>query len=265
MNCTMFRHLSPEARFRFFLVLGFCLLLVACGRPAYRTRVIETPETRGFKGHEKPYEVNGQRYDPLRQGEQTGFVEEGIASWYGADFHGKSTSNGEVYDMYAMTAAHKTLPLGVMVRVTSKVNGRQTLVRVNDRGPFVKGRIIDLSYAAAKDLGVVGPGTAPVRIEALGYQETAPGGQVAYRQPKSYDLGRFAVQVGSFSIPDNANRLASQLQARYGVASVQQGFVTGKLFYRVRVGNYPTLEAAESARVSFEANGYPNSFVVAME
>ena len=88
------------------------------------------------------------------------FVEEGVASWYGEDFHGKLTSNGEVYDMYAMTAAHKTLPLGVYVRVTNKQNGQSAVVRVNDRGPFVDTRIIDLSYAAAKQLGVVGPGTA---------------------------------------------------------------------------------------------------------
>ena len=134
---------------RLFPALFVCLLLAACsGRPAYKVRVIDTPETRGLKGYEKPYEVNGERYDPLRS--HAGFVEEGIASWYGADFHGKKTSNGETYNMHARTAAHKTLPLGVFVKVVSKDDGRSTTVRINDRGPFVKSRIIDLSRAAAR-------------------------------------------------------------------------------------------------------------------
>jgi rare lipoprotein A len=241
------------------MILG----LVGCGGPAYTTRVLDTPETRELKGHEKPYLVNGERYDPLRT--HAGFVEEGIASWYGADFHGKPTSNGETYDMHAMTAAHKTLPLGVFVQVTSKANGRQAVVRVNDRGPFVKGRIIDLSYAAAKDLGVVGPGTASVRVEALGYRETDRPGHFVYRQPQSYTIGSFSIQVGAFTLPDNAERLAGELRARFGFSSIQQGWVNGRLFYRVRVGKYTALEAAEAARLDFEAKGYPNSFVVAME
>ena len=246
------------------LVAGLLLLLAAgCGGPSYTTRVIDTPATRELKGYEKPYMVNGQRYDPLRSHE--GFVQEGVASWYGADFHGKKTSNGETYNMYAMTAAHKTLPLGVYVRVTNTANGRQATVRVNDRGPFVKGRIIDLSYAAAKTLGVVGPGTAPVRIEALGYQETGSPGQVAYRQPVSYDVGHFAVQVGAFTVAGNADRLAAQLRDRYGAANVQQGYVGSRLFYRVRAGAYTSLEAAEAAKGQFERSGYPDCFVVAME
>jgi peptidoglycan lytic transglycosylase len=245
------------------LVAGLLLFTAGCGGPTYTTRIIETPATRELKGYEKPYMVNGQRYDPLHSHE--GFVQEGVASWYGADFHGKKTSNGETYDMYAMTAAHKTLPLGVFVRVTNTANGKQATVRVNDRGPFVKGRIIDLSYAAAKALGVVGPGTAPVHIEALGYQQTGTPGQVVYRQPASYDVGHFAVQVGAFTVAANADRLASQLRGRYGAANIQQGYVGGRLFYRVRSGDYTSLEAAEAARAQYERAGYPNSFVVAME
>jgi peptidoglycan lytic transglycosylase len=237
--------------------------LSACGRPAYRTRVIDTPETRELKGHQKPYTVNGQLYAPLR--DHAGFVQEGLASWYGKDFHGKLTSNGEVYDMYALTAAHKTLPLGVYVRVTNKTNGRQMVVRVNDRGPFVQGRIIDLSYAAAKELGVVGPGTAPVRIEALGYQAGETAGQVAYRQPESYQVGSFTIQVGAFSLADNAQRLAAILHRSHGVSSIQQGWVNGQKFYRVRAGLYPTLEAAEQAREEFILLGYQQPFVIAME
>ena len=252
---------------RITFVLFLTAALAACGRPAYRSRVIDSEESRGLKGWEKPYEVNGERYQPMRQAEQrhVGYVEEGIASWYGKDFHGKYTSNGEIYDMYAMTAAHKTLPLGVTVRVTNKANGRQTVVRVNDRGPFVKGRIIDLSFSAAKELEVVGPGTAPVRIEALGYQERDAAGQIAYRQPKSYSVDSYSIQIGAFTMPENARRLAAQMQGRYGYAAVQEGWVGGRLFYRVRAGRYPNMESAEAAKLSFEANGFPNSFVVATE
>ena len=252
-------------KYRFSTLLFAIVLLAGCAGPAYRSRVIETPETSNLKGWEKPYEVNGKRYNPLRPQDQTGYVEDGVCSWYGPDFHGKATSNGETYNMYAMTAAHKTLPLGCYVRVHNKANGRETVVRINDRGPFVKGRIIDLSYAAAKDLGVVGPGTAPVRIEALGFRSGRVDGHDTYRQPKSYDVGPFAIQVGAFTVAVNAQRLAARMQSRYGYAEVQKGWVGGRLFYRVRVGKYPTVEAAEGAKGSFERGGYPSCFVVAID
>ncbi|RME35133.1 MAG: septal ring lytic transglycosylase RlpA family protein, partial [Deltaproteobacteria bacterium] len=137
------------------LFLLGAMLSAGCG-PHVRTRVLDTPETRDLAGHQRPYMVNGKRYDPLR--DHSGFVEQGTASWYGPKFHGRKTSNGETFDMYALTAAHKTLPLGVSVRVTNLRNGRQVVVRVNDRGPFVAGRIIDLSYAAAKELDMIEAG-----------------------------------------------------------------------------------------------------------
>jgi rare lipoprotein A len=248
-----------------FAVFTLTLFLAACGGPKYRTRVIETPATRGMKPWEKPYEVNGDRYEPLRKEEaRPGYTEEGVASWYGKDFHGRRTSNGEVYDMYGRTAAHKTLPLGVYVKVTNLGNGREAIARINDRGPFVKNRIIDLSYTLAKELEIVAAGTAPVRVEALGFRETEAG-RVFWRQPKSYAVDHYAIQVGSFSIRSNADRLAAQMQSSHGAASVQEGWVAGKLFYRVRVGDYRTIEAAEAARFTFEQGGYPNSFVVAVE
>jgi rare lipoprotein A len=107
----------------------------------------------------------GERYKVLQS--SNGFREKGLASWYGIDFHGRDTSSGEVYDMYEMTAAHKTLPLPTYVRVSNLDNGRSSIVKVNDRGPFIEGRIIDLSYAAAYRLGITGPGTANVEIIAL--------------------------------------------------------------------------------------------------
>lgn len=252
--------------FQLFIAGVLCCGICACSsKPAYRVRVVNPPVGGSeLKGTQKPYEVNGERFEPLHNAE--GYREEGTASWYGADFHGRKTSNGEIYDMHDMTAAHKTLPMNVYVQVTNKANGRRSVVRINDRGPFVRGRIIDLSYAAAKELEVVGPGTAPVVVETLGYREVAATGSApVYRQPVSYDAGPFTVQVGAFTIYQNAERLAGELQAAYGAATTVEGWVGGKKFYRVRVGLYNSLNEAEQARVAFESRGFRNSFVVARD
>ena len=123
-------------------------------------------------GPNKPYEVFGQAYEPMRP--QARYAEDGLASWYGRKFHGRPTASGEIYDMYAMTAAHKTLPLPSYARVTNPANGRSVIVRVNDRGPFVRGRIIDLSYTAALKLGTLG-GVVAVRVERITPEEIARG------------------------------------------------------------------------------------------
>jgi peptidoglycan lytic transglycosylase len=269
------------------LVLSLFLLLAACGGPRYDVRVLDSAEVpvvppdspvaetgissvsaktvpaRELKPHQRPYTVNGVRYDPMP--DHRGYVADGIASWYGKDFHGLKTSNGEIYDMHAMTAAHKTLPLGVFVKVRNLRNGSEAIVRVNDRGPFVKGRVIDLSYAAAGVLGVEGPGTAPVRVEALGVQVKNADGQVSYQPLPSYDIGSYAVQLGAFTIADNARRLAAEMKSRYGASDIQKADVDGRSYFRVRVGNYPSLDAAEAARIDFERMNYPGAFVVAFE
>ena len=148
------------------------------------------------------YTEFGERYCPMISAE--GFVETGIASWYGEKFHGRPTAMGETYNMYAMTAAHKTLPLPTRVRVTNLENGRSAELRVNDRGPFVKGRVIDLSYSAARELGVWRRGTARVRIEAL-----EPGG--SGRPAPS--AGSYAyLQAGAFAFRDNAAKLYSRVR-----------------------------------------------------
>jgi rare lipoprotein A len=139
-----------------FIIL-FCCLLLASACASKRTGLTK-PVSRPSQ---KPYTVDGRRYEPLSTHE--GYVQKGIASWYGPDFHGKKTSNGEVYDMHGMTAAHKTLPLGVFVKVENLDNGREAVVRVNDRGPC-KGRIIDLSMPRQK-LGVDIAGTAPCGLK----------------------------------------------------------------------------------------------------
>src|SRR5512135_3028385 len=240
---------------RIIFLLCCTLVLSACGTK--RTNVARPPEpTRpGTKAWQRPYMVYGQRYDPLESHE--GFVQTGVASWYGTDFHGKTTSNGERYDMYAMTAAHKTLPLGVYVKVYNQDNGKETIVRVNDRGPFVKGRIIDLSYAGAKKLGYDVVGTANVRIEALGYREDATGG---YQAPATYDSGNYTVQVGAFKEYTNAQRLSDELRNSFGFSGIRMAIINGDTFYRVYVGKYTSLRAAEAGEKNFAEHGYPGSF-----
>lgn len=232
---------------------------MSCG--GHTTKVISTPETRELPGWQKPYEVDGKRYNPMRN--HHGFQQRGIASWYGRKFHGRKTSNGEVYDMYGLSAAHKTLPMGVYVKVTHLKSGRQLTVRVNDRGPFVAGRIIDLSYGAAKQLGIVESGTADVRLEALGYAQNDHG-KVTYRAG-NYDKGSFAVQIGAFGVSANAYQLADKMKVTYGSAVVASAVVNGKKLYRVRVGDYRSLERAEMAVSDFVAKGYSGSFVVAFD
>ncbi|MBI4800085.1 MAG: septal ring lytic transglycosylase RlpA family protein, partial [Desulfarculus sp.] len=154
---------------------------------------------------QRPYTIQGKTYHPLPSAE--GYRERGIASWYGPNFHGKRTSNGEQYNMESLTAAHKTLPMDTWVEVTNQESGRQLVLRINDRGPFVDGRIIDLSKAAARDLVVLGRGTARVEVKALGYRQAGTGvaGRPAvYVPPPSYETGTFTVQVGAFTNPANA-------------------------------------------------------------
>ncbi len=241
-----------------YLLISIVTAALLAGCAAHRTQVLDTPETRGLKGWQKPYTVDGQRYDPLMRHE--GFIEDGLASWY--DDEGP-TSNGESYDRHALTAAHKTLPLGVYVRVRNKRNGKEVVVRINDRGPFVRERIIDLSFAAAKQLGITDSGTAPVHIEALGYRPADNAGNAPFRPPASYDRGDFAIQVAAFTSRENAERLASRMRKSHGSAAIQDAMVKGNRFYRVRVGSYDSLAKAEKARGEFERGGYPGSFVVA--
>jgi len=174
-----------------------------------------------------------------------GTVQTGTASWYGPGFHGNRTSSGEIYDQNELTAAHQTLPLGTRVAVTNLDNGRQVEVRINDRGPFAKGRVIDLSYAAARMLGMVGPGTAPVRIEVL-------GGQIVRVAATGY-----AVQVGAFADRDNANRLKSQLARRYDGVYVTILDGRSATYYRVRVGRFPSREQAVQLAQSLTPLGLP--------
>ncbi len=160
-----------------------------------------------------------------------GYTEEGNASWYGNPFHGRRASNGEIYDMYKLTAAHRTLPFETMVRVTNLNNGRTTTVRITDRGPFVDNRIIDLSQAAAREIESIGPGVVPVRIEVLGNVDVT--------------AGFFTVQVGAFREHGNAERLRERLLATYSPIFIQQYDSPDGMFYRVRVGKISGEQAAQ--------------------
>jgi rare lipoprotein A len=179
------------------------------------------------------------------------YVEEGIASWYGNPFDGRRTSDGEIYDMHGLTAAHRTLPFGAIVRVTNLDNGRQTEVRINDRGPFVANRVIDLSLSAAQALGMVGPGTARVRLEVL----AGPNPQVGF----------FGVQVGAFANEDNAERLRARLAARYTPVNVVADDLPNGRFYRVRVGHLSSEEAAQELSSELRADGQMTTFVVRLD
>jgi len=161
---------------------------------------------------------------------ETREVQQGIASWYGKDFHGRQTSSGEVYDMYQLTCAHQTLPLGTMVMVTNLENGKSVELKVNDRGPFVKGRIIDVSYAAAKMLDMSEKGTAMVKVEVFG--------------PVIEEIQRFTLQVGSFVDETNAQRLAEQLRKSFENVHVTTMETQTQKYHRVRVGQFDTREAA---------------------
>jgi len=198
------------------------------------------PEPRARYGNHSPYTVNGRTYHV--RASAGGYRERGRASWYGSKFHGRNTSSGEPFDMYKVSAAHKTLPLPSWVEVTNLDNGRKLVVRVNDRGPFKAGRIIDLSYAAAVKLGVLDAGTAPVEVRAIDFGEE--GAKIAAR-PVSVPV---EIQAGAFSRRAAANQLARRL-ANAGIETVQVrgARVDRDRVWRVRIG--PIWEAAHAQRL----------------
>lgn len=220
-----------------------------------------SPPPPSRPGAPRPYKVMGRWYQPLNH--SSGFTQKGIASWYGRQFHGRKTANGERYDMYAISAAHKTLPLGTWVRVHNLTNNRILDVRINDRGPFVRNRIIDLSYGAARKLGVVGPGTAPVEIVALGKAgKPRPDGRPTYR-PVPYQQGTFTIQVGAFADRKNAEQFVRRLGQTYVNAHISRYDTGEAVLYRVRVGACHTLTRAEKYERYLVQNGFPDAFTVA--
>ena len=259
------------------LVLGL-MMLSSCAPtrypPGYHAGNAPPSRHLGEGGKVKrgnPYQVAGQWYEPLATGE--GYDEVGIASWYGRKFHGKKTANGETYDMYAMTAAHTVLPMPSIVKVTNLENGKSVKVRINDRGPFVKGRLIDLSYAAAKALGYVKQGTARVRVQTLysadvsaekvkSAKKPAPVAKLASSQEKPAQPEQITlayVQVGAFSSQQRAEQVAAQLQGKIEHASAVTA--AGQV-YRVRLGPFDLDVDAEAALKRVHESGYTAAMII---
>ncbi len=193
-----------------------------------------------------------KREKPAGAPAPAGYSEEGNASWYGEPFHGRRASNGEIYDMYKFTAAHRTLPFDTMVRVTNLNNGKSTTVRITDRGPFVDNRIIDLSLAAAREIESIGPGVVRVRVEVI-----TPG-----IDPTS---GFFTVQVGAFRDRGNADRLRDRLNASYSPTFIQQYDSPDGLLYRVRVGKITGEDAARQFSEQLRGREGFSPFVVRLD
>ena len=195
-------------------------------------KVSNLPKSRS--GNRPVYEVFGVRYEVLDSAQ--GFKEQGLASWYGKKFHGRATSSGEIYDMHQMTAAHKHLPLPTFVRVTRNDNGKSIIVKVNDRGPFVENRIIDLSYAAAVKLGIHESGKAAVTVEALSthHAESATVADAVNGFDSTPAQGYF-LQTGAFSSEPNAYHLKRQVSHRID-ADVSVNYDAARKLYLVQVG-----------------------------
>jgi len=228
-----------------------------------------------------PYNVGGRWYTPLPY--ENGYDETGVASWYGRDFDGKRTANGEIYDMHALSAAHKTLPLPTLVRVTNLENGRSVIVRVNDRGPFVKDRLIDLSYAAAKALGYARKGTAHVRVQTLELPPPSKRDTLAMgarlkaadhpnrvhvaspdrlSAPATAATGKIFIQLGAFASHDNAMHLLQQLKPSFDAIHIVAAHLGENTLYRVRIGPFADMVNIEQTVTALQRHGFDKPTVV---
>jgi rare lipoprotein A len=263
-------------------LLALSLFLSACGTsPKSTTRVdgisrhlppptdiaaipdpIPKEEPLSSYGNPESYVVFGRRYRTLKDGH--GYRERGIASWYGSKFHGRRTSSGESYDMYAMTAAHKSLPLPSYARVTNLRNNRSVIVRVNDRGPFHDNRLIDLSYTAAWKLGIVGEGTGLVEVSTIDPSISEPTAEPEpIEPPLKQGLPALFLQVGAFGSANNAGRLKQRLeeQLQVGVLIDESADQTSPI-YRVQVGPIASVELADHLTQRLDQLGIKDPHVV---
>jgi len=230
-----------------YVSVALVLVVAGCatswdGVPRNQVEATSEELPRSRSGNPPFYEVYGVRYEVMDS--SVGYKERGVASWYGKKFHGRATSSGEPYDMYSMTAAHKTLPLPAIARVTNLKNGKSVIVKINDRGPFVKNRIIDMSYAAAIELDMHIAGTALVEVETLtGGGQNKPGSQL--------NGSKMYLQVGAFGERGNASSLASRL-SNSGIpnVSVHEPQNEYPALYRVRIG--PVSSVTEYDRLAAE-------------
>ena len=220
---------------KFFYTFVLILIFTGCATK-YSTYVIPTKSIKNPT--KRPYVVNGNIYYPMNS-VHIGYTQRGIASWYGPDFHGRYTSNGEIYNMYAYTAAHKTLPMNTIVKVTNLNNGKSVIVRINDRGPFVNGRIIDLSYKAGKKIGLDVTGTAPVVLKVIGFKG------------KNYVNG-YMIQIGAFLRKKGAKITANKYK-KFGYNTV---VLKQNNFYKVYITGFKSYNEAKRFKISHKIAGF---------
>lgn len=233
-------------------VAGLAVIAAGCARrPVIAKRPPSTtsrgPGTTGPTAPTAPTRPVPEPVKPL----PPGVYEEGVASWYGIPYHGRRAANGEIYDMHKMTAAHRTLPFDTIVRVTNLKNGKKTEVRINDRGPFVEGRVIDLSFAAAQAIDAVAVGVVPVRLELLDGPHALSS--------------RFTVQVGSFSQRENAVRYIRTLEARYQPVTLHPADTPRGVLYRVCVGRVGSVTEARDLAERLRREEQVTPFIVRLE
>ncbi len=234
----------------YFLAISLIVLFAGCSLKPSGTRVYQPIPNQQIKNSKamhratmRPYKIAGKWYYPTFA--KVGDVQHGIASWYGPNFHSKKTSNGEIYNMYAMTAAHKTLPMNTMVKVYNKENGKSVIVRINDRGPFISGRIIDLSNKAAHAIDMVRKGTAKVSVTVLGFH--AKIAQTKAEKEERATVGKYYIQVGAFRNLEGAKSVKRKfelaLEKRYHV------IIKSTDLHRVLIGGFKSEAEARDFRV----------------
>jgi len=260
------------------ILLAGALALSACSVSRYRDSgpqreidvshipdAVPRVEPHSSNGNPSSYTVLGRTYHVMKSSK--GYRERGIASWYGRKFHGHTTSNGEVYSMYKMTAAHKTLPIPSYAEVTNLKNGRKVVVRVNDRGPFHPNRIIDLSYVAAKKLGIVSTGTGLVEVRAIDprnwrREPSAPKPVEARYHVPLNSQNVLYIQAGAFASRYNAEQFKKKLDALLPKRSVRLSYLQNDKLYRVRIGPLNGVDEADKVAQTISNNGYPEPHVV---
>lgn len=218
-------------------------------------------EARSRYGNPESYVVLGQRYEVME--DSHGFVQRGIASWYGKKFHGRRTSSGETYDMYAMTAAHKNLPLPTYVEIRNLKNGKKIIVRVNDRGPFHENRIIDLSYTAAAKLDIIKNGTGLVEIRAINPGSYRKEGAPVRTVNTGSGISGFFIQVGAFSHYNNALKLKTRLSGLNENVRINEKLKNGSRIYRVQLGPIENIDVADKLVANLSRYGvYEHRIVI---
>lgn len=282
MNKQSYKCICGAALLGVIVMLASCAVKVQDSAPTnyqrdWRTIDDATPQDEPFSRYGNPdnYEVFGKTYQVMAS--NTGFSEKGLASWYGTKFHGQRTSSGETYDMYAMTAAHKSLRIPSYVEVINLNNNRKAIVKVNDRGPFHEGRVIDLSYAAATKLGVAEVGTAPVMIRVIeidkeetlpSNQEAAVGESIVEEKVTSTEKlagDQFYIQVAAFSNEKNALRMLNDLkEKKFKSVRIHVDAAQEKILYRVRIGPVPTASIAKKLVLQLKEINHNKVKIVAL-